>query len=231
MDQYDASQFFNEAALDIGVDTGETSTFQGTWKTFIEGLASAKATVKGYYDKVNNAYLMGNIMDGGSVLTLIPAGSIPSAIGDLARLVLIHATDIAESSPVGGVVLVSAAYQSDTPVGFGAVLHGIGVTDSGTVTGASRDDTAATTTGWTAHLHVIAVTGAPTSYIVKLQDSADNSAWADVSGGSFSSFTAAGSQRLRGAVGATLRRYVRYVATVVGGASPTITFGLAYSRN
>jgi hypothetical protein len=38
-------------------------------------------------------------------------------------------------------------------------------------------------------------------------------------------------QRLVSAAGAALRAYVRYVATVVGGTTPTITFGLAYARN
>jgi hypothetical protein len=233
LDQYDASIFFSEMGLDVSVDTAETSTFQGTWKTFIEGLAVTKVDLKGYYDKVNDAYLMTNIMDGGSVLTAIPAGSVPAAIGDVARLVWIHDTNTVESSPVGGVVLVTTSYISDQPVGFGWVLHGISVTDTGTTTGASRDDLAATSTGWHAHLHVTAVTGAPTSWTVKLQDSADNASWADVTGGAFTANnTPTGfSQRLSGAAGATLRRYVRYVATVVAGTTPTIVYGLAYSRN
>jgi hypothetical protein len=43
--------------------------------------------------------------------------------------------------------------------------------------------------------------------------------------------TVPAAQRLVSAAGATLRQYVRYVATVVGGTTPTITFGLAYARN
>jgi hypothetical protein len=236
LDQYDVSQFFNELGLDFGIDTAETSTFQGTWKTFIEGLAGAKIAAKGFYDKVNDAYLMTNIMDGGSVLTAVPGGSIPAAVGDTARLVFVHATDILESSPVGGAVLASVAYQSDQPVGFGTVLHGATVTDVGTTTGAGLDGLAATTTGWHAHLHVIAVTGAPTSWTVKLVD-ASASNFSDVADLAGAGFTAGNnptgfSQRLSSSTAtATVRRYVRYVATVVGGTAPTITFGLAFSRN
>lgn len=234
MDNVDASQFFNEAATEISVDTAETSTFQAGWKTFIEGVAGAKVAVKGFYDKVNDAYLATNIQDGGSVMTVIPGGSIPAAIGDQARLVLVHDVQFAETSPVGGAVLAAASYQGDTPVGFGWVLHSVAVTDSGTTTGAGRNDGAATSTGWTAHLHILAITGSPTSWTVKLQDSADGSSWADLAGGGFTATNVAtgSAQRLRGATTTTtLRQWVRYVATVVGGTSPTITFGLAYSRN
>ena len=232
LDLIDASQFFNEAGIDLSVETAETTTFQPgispAWKAFIEGVASSKVTVKGFYDQVNDAAMFGKIRNGGSVLTYGPQGLV--AIGDPARLVLVHDTAVAESSPVGGAVLMSAAFASDAAVGLGWALHPIAA-DSGTTTGATRNDLAATTAGWQAHLHVTAVTGAPTSWTVKLQDSADGSAWADVTGGTFTSTTIPAAQRLVSAAGATLRRYVRYVATVVGGTAPTVTFGLAYSRN
>ena len=232
LDLVDASQFFNEAGLDISVDTADTTTFQPgaspAWKAFIEGDASAKVTAKGFYDLVNDAVMMANIRDGGSVLTYGPQGI--AAVGDPARLVWVHATSVAESSPVGGAVLLSAAFTGDAAVGLGWALHAM-TTDSGTTTGASRNDAAATTTGWQAHLHVTAVSGAPTSWTVKLQDSADNSVWADVAGGAFAATNVPAAQRLVSTAGATLRQYIRYVATVVGGTTPTITFGLTYARN
>lgn len=228
LDLVDASQFFNEAGLDVGVDTAETTTFGAAWKTFIEGLAAAKVSLKGFYDKVNDAALFGNIMDGGSVLTYGPQGI--TAIGDPARLAWAHDVAVAESSPVGGAVLINASFQCDAAIGFGQALHVMGA-DSGTTTGASRNDSAASTTGWMAHLHLTAVTGAPTSWTVKLQDSADNSSWADVTGGTFTAVNVPAAQRLVSAAGATLRQYVRYVATVVGGTAPTATFGLVYARN
>src|SRR5262249_27690004 len=159
-----------------------------------------------------------NIRDGGSVLTYGPAGLL--AVGDFARLVAVHTTDVAESSPVGGAVIASAAFAGDAAVGFGWCLHPM-TTDSGTTAGATRNDAAATSAGWQAHLHVTAVTGAPTSWTVKLQDSADGTTWADVAGGGFTATNVPAAQRLVSAAGATLRQYVRYVATVVGGASPT----------
>ena len=232
LDLVDASGFVNEAGLDVSVDTADTTTFQPgaspAWKAFIEGDAFAKVTAKGFYDLVNDATMMANIRDGGSVLTYGPQGI--AAVGDPARLVWVHATSVAESSPVGGAVLLSAAFTGDAAVGLGWALHAM-TTDSGTTTGASRNDATATTTGWQAHLHLTAVSGAPTSWTVKLQDSADGTTWADVAGGAFAATNVPAAGRLVSAVGATLRQYIRYVATVVGGTTPTITFGLCYARN
>ena len=232
LDVVDESPFFNDAGLDVAVDTADTTTFQPgvspAWKAFIEGVAASKVTVKGFYDLVNDAAMMADVRNGGSVLTVGPAGLV--VVGDYARLVLVHDTTVGESSPIGGAVLLNVAYQGDGVIGWGQCLHGM-TADSGTTTGASKNDAAATTAGWMAHLHVTAVTGAPTSWTVKLQDSADGSSWADVAGGGFTATTTPAAQRLASAAGATLRQYVRYVATVVGGTTPTITFGLAYARN
>jgi len=77
-------------------------------------VANSKVTVKGFYDLVNDAALFGNIRDGGSVLTYGPQGLV--AAGDPARLVWVHDTAVAESSPVGGAVLVSSTFQGDAVV-------------------------------------------------------------------------------------------------------------------
>ena len=43
----DLSAYCDDAGLDIGIETAETTTFSATWKTFIEGLAGAKFSLKG----------------------------------------------------------------------------------------------------------------------------------------------------------------------------------------
>jgi hypothetical protein len=228
LDAVDVSQYFNDLGVDISVDTAETSTFKGTFKTYIEGVASSKVSAKGFYDLNNDAALATILRNGGSVLTTFPAGAV--AIGDLARLVSVHETDLAESSPVGGAVVMSFAAIASGIVGFGQALH-ILSTDTNTTTGAGKDDTAATSLGWIAHLHVISVTGG--SWVIKLQDSTVDSGYADVTGGAFTAATTATQQRLVSAAHTTqLRRWVKYVATRTGGVGgDSITFGLAYSRN
>ena len=72
------------------------------------------------------------------------------------------------------------------------------------------------------HVDVGEVSGTSPTLDVKLEDSDDDSSFADVSGGAFTQKTATGVQELR-ATG--FRRYVRAVAAV-GGTSPSFTFGV-----
>lgn len=225
----DLSTYLNGDDLSVDLDTADTTVYAANWKSAIAGAASGKVDLSGLYDpaKADLPAMLLAMTPG--VLTTCPAGG--AAIGDLARLVSAIDTSYAESSPVGGVVAIKASIQADGTVGFGYMLHPLGE-DTNTTTGANRDDTAATSTGWTAHLHVTLVDGG--SWVVKLVDASasDFSDVADVSGGAFTAATGATSQRLTGAAGATLRRYVRYVATRTGGiAGNGITFALAISRN
>ena len=140
----------------------------------------------------------------------------------------ITGTSYSESSPVGDIVAISWDAMSESAVAFGQVLHVLGV-DTGTTTGATKDDTAAaiSATGWTCHLHVTAVSSG--SWVVTVDDSANGTDWATIA--TFTAATGATSQRLVSAAATTaVRRYVRYVATATGGSTPTITFALAYAR-
>lgn len=67
--------------------------------------------------------------------------------------------------------------------------------------------------GWAAYLHVFAFTG--TSVTIKIQDSADGSTWADLSGATFAAATGATSERISdgSASTATVRRYARVVSS------------------
>lgn len=75
-------------------------------------------------------------------------------------------------------------------------------------------------------LEVGAVTGTTPSMTVKIQESDDNSTFADVTGATFTAVTAANnSQILRlTELNVTRKRYVRAVATI-SGTTPNFTFG------
>jgi hypothetical protein len=88
--------------------------------------------------------------------------------------------------------------------------------DTTATNGASVDDTAGSTFGLTAFLHVTGVVG--TSVTVKLQESSDNGgadAFADVVGGAFTAVTPAGlgAQRIQTSLTQTVERYLRVVTT------------------
>lgn len=228
LDGKDLSAFLNNTDFGVDVDTAPTSTYGSRWKTSIAGQVGAKVPFTGLYDPALTDILATLGVSPASIVTYCPAGAL--AIGDRARLLKVATTAYGESSPVGGVIAFKWTVDASEAVGFGDVLHLLAA-DTNSTTGAEKDDGAASASGWTAHLHVIAVTGG--SWVVKLQDAAVSNTYSDVTGGAFTAATGATFQRLQGAAVTTaLRRYVRYVATRTGGtAGDSITFLLAYSRN
>jgi hypothetical protein len=99
--------------------------------------------------------------------------------------------------------------------------------DTVATNGTSLDGTAATSFGWQAYLHVMAFTG--TSVTVTIQDSADNSAWATLTGATFTAATAIGAQRIAASTGtATVRRYVRVITT---GTFSSADFAVNFARH
>jgi hypothetical protein len=59
----------------------------------------------------------------------------------------------------------------------------------------------------------------------KIQDSADNSSWADVSGATFTQVTASDSYQQINVDTRKARRYIRYVGTIAG-TTPSFTMGV-----
>lgn len=102
-------------------------------------------------------------------------------------------------------------------------------TDTTATNGTSIDGGASSSFAFQAYLQVFAFSG--TDVTVKLQDSADNSSFSDVTSGAFTSVTS-GPQTQRIAVGgtATLRQYVR-VSTATSGGFTSVTFAVAVVRN
>jgi hypothetical protein len=230
LDGLSLSPYFRQADVALEADTADTTAFQSAWKTAIAGANRSKADLQGMYDPAVIAFddLIGD--DPSLVAGVLTIAQGATAIGDGARLLSIVQTQLAQSSPVGGVVGIKWSVLGSTAAGMGWVLHPL-AEDTNTTTGAERDDGAASASGWSAHLHVTAVDAG--SWVIKLQDAAVSNTYSDVTGGAFTAKTAAGGQRLLSANGTTaLRRYVRYVATRTGGsAGDGITFLLAYSRN
>lgn len=99
-------------------------------------------------------------------------------------------------------------------------------TDTTGTNGTGLDGGAATTFGAQFYLAVNGVAG--TSVTVKIQDSADNSSWSDLSGASFIAVLAGAVSGQRIAVTGTVRRYLRAVST---GTFSSATFAVLAVRN
>jgi formate/nitrite transporter FocA (FNT family) len=98
-------------------------------------------------------------------------------------------------------------------------------TDTTATNGASLDGGAATTYGLAAYAFLTAFSG--TNITLTLEDSANNSAFAAITGGAFTAFTGIGAQRIQTAVGGTVRRYVRVVSS---GTFTSATFVVVFVR-
>lgn len=102
-------------------------------------------------------------------------------------------------------------------------------TDTAATNGASIDTTASAAFGGQAYLQVTAFTG--TDVTVKIQDSADDAAFADVASLAFTQTTAAPTfQRISISNTATIRRYVRAVTVTTGGVT-SVTFAVVLVKN
>ncbi|MEV6181351.1 hypothetical protein [Streptomyces sp. NPDC052015] len=102
-------------------------------------------------------------------------------------------------------------------------------TDTAATNGSSIDTTASASFGAQAYLQAFAFTG--TDVTVKIQDSADNSTFADVTGLSFTQLTAGRTaERIATANNATIRRYIRAVTVTTGGFS-SLAFSVVIVKN
>ena len=117
----DISAFSDDATLDIGVDTAETTTFGATYQTFIEGLANSKFALKGSYDPTAAtgpaAVLTGFIGGGAKTVVFSPAGTVAT---ELKRTVSAIMTKYTEHSAVNDKVSFQAEFQGTGAVTFAA---------------------------------------------------------------------------------------------------------------
>lgn len=112
----------------------------------------------------------------------------------------------------GSLTFAVSAQSNGFGIEWGRLLTAGLRTDTTATSPASGYDTAAAASfGGQFYLHVTAFTG--TSVTVKLQDSADNVTFADLSGAAFVAATAVGAQRISIVNTATIRRYVRVITT------------------
>lgn len=129
----------------------------------------------------------------------------------------------------GEVTLKTSAVANSYGLEWGVLLTSGKRTDTAATNGSSVDTLASAAHGFQAYLQVFAFSG--TDVTVKLQDSADDSSWSDITSGAFMQVTSGPQvQRIAVADGATVRRYVRAVTTTSAGVT-SCTFAVALIKN
>jgi hypothetical protein len=211
----------------LGFQQYDSTTLADSSQKFTAGLRENNLTIEGLFDSTTGAgtlftELTGNAGSDTAVPTTIaPAGF---SAGASAYLLPAKTVNLALSSTVSDLVPFTLTLGAGGNGGFGTCLTGLAaLTASGNST--SQDDTASSSNGLLAHLHITAVSGTTPSMTVTIEHSTNNSTWATL--GSFSAATAIGSQILN--VSGTVNRYVR-AAYTISGTTPSFTTLIAYER-
>jgi hypothetical protein len=220
------TSFFNDATVSRSIDSAETTAFGASAKSYITGILDGNISLSGMFDGDANAvddHLKTTIgAEAADVATILPEGA---ATGKAAYSAAVRQTSYEISSPIGDVVAVSLEVQADGGVDRCVVLNGEqAVTSSGN--GSPVDNTAASSNGAAAYLHVTANTrdGAST---FKVQASADGSTWADLV--TFTSVSATSTTAQRVLVSGSVPRYLR-ASHAPGGSSGSVTYTITLGR-
>jgi hypothetical protein len=218
------SAYLNNADISRTCDTAEDTAFQDTFKSYIAGLHDGSISLSGMWDPAANATDATLSALLGLDTTIVSVLLEGATVGGRAKIAKVAQASYEQSAPVGDVVTAAAEMPADGGVWGGDVLLA-GAVVTATGTGTSVNNGVATTDGWVANLHVTAVDGTP-SIVFKLADSADDSSFADVSGGAFAAATGISAQQISSGTG-TVRQYARAAYTLTGSTSLTAYLVLA----
>jgi hypothetical protein len=195
---------------------------------YVPGLDTGTVSFDGLFDNTVTAGSQDATLDAAhgaaaaSVISLAPDGF---ALGNRVKSCEARENNYTYASPVADVVSFQASWQSEGIVDSGVSLHDL-TSVSATGNGTSVDNTASSANGAVGALHVTANTR-DGSTTIKIQDSADNSVWADLI-----TFTVVGATTTtaeRVAVTGTVDRYTRIVHTLAG-TTGAITYAAAVCR-
>lgn len=223
------SSFLRSVSVARSVDTAETTVLGLTAKTYIPGLTDGTISAEGFFDGAAAAIdavistAIGDAPD--SNWLVLPAGD---GLGNKAYGAAAIDTSYEISEPVDDVGTITIEAQANGGKDPLQVYHPHGA-ETTTGNDTSIDGTAQTTNGGVAYLEVTAASGSSSpTLIVKVQDSADNSAFADIL--TFTTVAQASAPTsLRAAITGTVRRYTRTTRTIAG-TTPSFSYIAAFGR-
>ena len=212
---FDLTQFFNTASMSQDQNVIETSVFGSDDAQYLAGIQTATVGLGGFYDGASDG------VDEETPLTIFNGGD---TAGNRAFLLNSQIQNYTIDSAVADAVQINSSFTGSN-FGNGKSLYALTNT-SATVTTTSVDMGASSSIGGQAHIHVTA--HGSSNIAVKIQSSADNGSFADVTGLGFTAITGTGSERKATASTTTVNRYVRLVITRTSGSA---TFSVAYAHN
>lgn len=225
VDEFDLSAYFNQVNANRQIQAVNTTTFANDGsKSYIAGVESGSISIQGLWDGAASA--VDPVMDAAigteSVFTIGLNGV--DAVGDRAILCKGENVSYQIRSTTTDSVRITVGGTVDGGVRMGGVVLQPLEAETTTFNGTSHNSGASSAFGGVGHIHVTAFSG--TNATVKIQDSPNDSAWADLI--TFSSITGVTSQR--SLVSGTVDQYLRFAITTDNFTSMTIACAFARHR-
>lgn len=221
------SAYFNEASISQDIETAETTAFGNDAKTYIAGLKDGTMSMSGMFDGATDAIdaILTSTLAAAAedVATVVPAGLSTAGVSTFSAGV--RQTSYEISSPVTDVVAANLEIQATGGVDRGVLLIGAS-TVSASANTTAINNASSTSDGGVGYLHVT-VNDRDGATTFKVQDSADNSTFADLV--TFTNLAASGTGGERVAITGTVDQYVR-AQVVPGGSSGSVTYTMAFAR-
>lgn len=222
----DISSYLNEVSGSQTLETAETSTFGTNAKTYVVGQNDATISFSGLFDGATDAIadIFQDVIDNDSTPAITLAYDNGLGVGNRCSIAEAKQTGFDVSAPIGDVVSLSGEFQVTDGIRQG-VLLAAETTDSSSSDGTAVDNSASTSNGARANLHVTA-NSSDDATTIKVQHSADNTTWADLI--TFTSVPATTTTSETVSVSGTINQYLRAQSTLAG--SGDITYSLSISR-
>ena len=225
MDGYSLAPYLTELELDHQAKTEDSTvlTVSAVAHAYV-GLREFMLSVKGFYDDTAGAIDAGLCTKQGTVrvVNLALEGNTTGKqfVGFAGTL----QGDYKRGAKNGELHKAEAAFQGAGEVEEGYIIAHLAARTTAGNTTATKVDCLASGTGGVAFLQCTALDlDDYTNLAIKLQDSANGTDFADVTGGAFTALTAIGKQRL--VIAGTIRQYVAVAWSWTGsGTSPTGTW-------
>lgn len=209
------------------VELADTTVEGDEGHRFTPGLINGSLSLDGVWDSTAAAGGQDETLDSArqasaaSVITAAPDGL---ALGKRVLSADARESSYSVASPVADAVTLAASWQAEGITDTGVSLHDLTAVTT-TANGTSVDNAASSADGAVGVLHVTANTMNDAT-VIKIQDSADNSVWADLI--TFTSVATTATTAQRATAAGTVDRYTRAVWTPAGTGS--ITFAAAICR-
>lgn len=213
LDGYDITGGHISVAREKSIAALDTTVFGLDSRRFIPGLKRGRFTLRGVYDEIgsgSNADALDTLFGTARVISVVHGNTVP-ARGDGGDIIQ---ADYGLASPIDGICAVSGTFSLKEPPYYAPLLQPK-ATKTVTGNGDSRDDSAGTSAGAVAIIHIGAVVGTPGSIAVKVQDSANDADWADVPGLTYTlTTTSGGADVVITAADEAIDRYLRAYWTI-----------------